>query len=372
MCVAIAKKVGAEITDQTLDNCYRFNKDGCGFAYLEPKGKGFQIKVYKTLSFPQFKIKLRELEAKYPSSPMLIHFRAMSKGAISLDNCHPFIIDSHHVFIHNGTIGKAPDDTLGKKSDTVMFNETTLQMLPKGWYGNPAVRTLIEDYIGMSKLAVMNNQGEFQLFNESKGEWAGDIWYSNTQFKTPPPQKKAKKQKGSSKNYQSHTHHNNSVNYCDDEEYCNVDWDLYSNEFEAFHGQNRLRANNKGYEKFDYHKKRWIDITIWDAKYLHSVNHSDDYTKEEKIYGYALTQPEIVKAANEAGVTKKVKDFTLKCTDMRGKVHNMSFTRCEFCNLPDYTDSMFISTLAESDDSYLLCDECNHNLKIHGALKEDS
>jgi len=374
MCVAIYKKAGAAITDEVFDNCYRNNKDGCGFSYLKPKGKGHELKVYKTLSYATFKKAYRKQEAKYPNSPMLVHFRAMSKGAVNMNNCHPFLIDSKHAFIHNGTIGKAPDDTAGNKSDTVMFNETTLQLLPKGWWGNPVVKTLIENYIGVSRLVMMDNKGECHIYNEKAGHWVGEVWYSNDQYKTPYiyQQKKKTTHCNNCHNQGKTTHQDsyNNSNYGDDNEYDeNVDYTKFCNAESAFHGQSRWNETTEKYEKYDFDNERWVRLNAWNDEYLLRLKPLASDNAPAPI-NYQLTMDEISLAAANAGVPKKQREFSLVLTDQDRVPEKVAFARCEFCWRPDYEDSLLVTNLIDSDVSYELCEECNYNMRQHDMIDE--
>lgn len=366
MCVAILKTGKAKIpSDEVLDNCYKNNKDGCGLAYLRPKGKGQELMIIKTFNLDTFKKALKEKEQEFPNSPMLIHFRAMSKGMISIGNCHPFIIDAHHVFIHNGTISNASTDPKGTKSDTVMFNEETLKLLPKGWWGNPAMKLLIEEYIGHSKLAMLDNKGDYQIYNESKGDWVNGIWYSNTQYKTPVYKQVTHKKTNYNKS--------NTSSYGAEGEYDdNVDWGKYSNTFAAFHGQNRWDIVSTRYEKFDFDNLKWIDLTIWNNKYLNAKKHttSDDSAPLPIDAVFEMTMDEINTAALDAGVSPKLKDFTLTLTDLDGEKEEIDFSRCEFCWKPEYRARLNASKLVDDSTIYDLCDECHHNMRTHKALED--
>ena len=188
MCIAIWKPAGKSITKKTLETCFRKNPDGCGFGYIQinREGKKF-LKISKTLEFKAFYRRFRRAERLYPESPFLIHFRIKTHGKINKYNCHPFKINNNQIFIHNGIISKAPKCDQQCKSDTQMFNNNILKKLPVGWENNVAIKEMIEDYIGLSKLVVLNIDGTAKIFNESSGVWDNDIWYSNTGYKVVYP-----------------------------------------------------------------------------------------------------------------------------------------------------------------------------------------
>lgn len=186
MCIAIYKSSSAQISDDTLYECFKANGDGCGFAYINTDHQGFKkIIIKKDMTFEGFLRKYKRALRNAPTSPFLIHFRIRTHGVTSIYNCHPFSIDNEHVFIHNGIISGMNLDP--RKSDTQMFNEEYLQQLPAGWMQNPAILNLIERSVSYNKLIFMNIEGEIEIINEEKGEWEeeGKVWYSNATYKKP-------------------------------------------------------------------------------------------------------------------------------------------------------------------------------------------
>ena len=195
MCIAIVKMPGEnDISKQVLENCAENNPDGCGFAYINTDYHGVsRLKTWKGMDFNDFYHQYNRAKNISPESPFLIHFRIKTHGDIDTDNCHPFNIDNDKVFIHNGIITGVGTDV--HKSDTQLFNEKILKGLPDDWFYNESIKTLIEDFIGFSKLAVLTIDGDVDIFNEEKGTWIGGNWFSNTSYKKrvkyTPPQKPA-------------------------------------------------------------------------------------------------------------------------------------------------------------------------------------
>lgn len=186
MCIAIYKPADQVIDHDTLRRSYEANPDGCGMAYLTDDG----IEIETTMDFDVFYEGYEQALREYPDSPFLIHFRIATHGSVNEDNCHPFFIESHEeemlrVFMHNGTIAPLADkcSKTSGASDTVVFGLEILEHLPMGWDDNPAIKKLIEHYIGWSKIVVMDEFGAVTIFNEHKGVWDGGIWYSNTTYK---------------------------------------------------------------------------------------------------------------------------------------------------------------------------------------------
>jgi hypothetical protein len=184
MCIAILKKCGKTISKETLKRCFDANSDGAGFAYVNTDFKNVKrLSIYKTLDFEKFWNKYERAERLFPESNFLIHFRIKTHGMVNIKNCHPFFINKDECFIHNGIIPGLTHSV--DKSDTMMYNEEVLQHLEVGWHKNPGIKKLIESFIVGSKLVYLNVDNEFEIFNESKGTWVDDIWYSNNSYKEP-------------------------------------------------------------------------------------------------------------------------------------------------------------------------------------------
>jgi glutamine amidotransferase len=173
------------ISRETLLQCFNSNSDGAGFMYHN-RNKKLQVrKGYFT--FDDFWKAYEPMQNK----AMAIHFRIKTHGDIDKHNCHPFLVNDKLGFIHNGTIKGYSSGH--QKSDTWQFNEDILQPFVDKWgklalFDDP-MRKLVEDYIGWSKLVFMDNEGNFQIFNEDKGVWDNGVWYSNSSYKpyVPPP-----------------------------------------------------------------------------------------------------------------------------------------------------------------------------------------
>jgi len=137
------------------------------------------------MDFETFYTRFRKAEKDNPDTPFLIHFRIATHGTVDLYNCHPFIVDSEHSFIHNGVIaGMSATDKNDNRSDTRIFNDTILRKLPIGWEKNEAIVSMIESRIGISKLCLLSIDGTVTIFNEEKGHWKDGIWFSNYGYTT--------------------------------------------------------------------------------------------------------------------------------------------------------------------------------------------
>ena len=181
MCIAIYKPEGIDIPQETLAQCYKANSDGAGYMFH----KNDKLYVKKGFfSFADFWKSYRRDKKK----ECVIHFRIKTHGLINEANCHPYKINDNFAFVHNGMISGYTDPA---KSDTWLFNEDILQPFVDKW-GNlglfqDPIQKLIEARIGYSKLIFMDNTGNTKIFNEDKGVWDNDVWYSNSSYKKPAP-----------------------------------------------------------------------------------------------------------------------------------------------------------------------------------------
>lgn len=183
ICIAIAKPQNVVLLDNVLENCYNHNPDGAGFAYLENDG---ELVVHKGFfTFDSF------LEAYKPheNKQALLHFRIKTHGDLSVDNCHPFVVNDEVAFIHNGIISASRSHA--KMSDTAVFNEDILKPLVEqfgeGALQNDVVKTLIEQYIGSSKLAFIDSRSkQFNIFNKEMGNVTDEVWFSNLSWQDRP------------------------------------------------------------------------------------------------------------------------------------------------------------------------------------------
>lgn len=176
MCIAIVKPKGKVISKDVLRTCFENNPDGCGFAYVQDN----TVYIKKFLNdFESFYSEYSKVENL---SNMLIHFRIKTHGAVSLENCHPFKMNSRMALIHNGIISGYGDKE--NKSDTRDFIDKVLSKISHKMWKNPAFRQLVGDAIGYSKLGIIDTQGNVYIINEAKGKWDNGVWYSNSSYET--------------------------------------------------------------------------------------------------------------------------------------------------------------------------------------------
>jgi len=178
MCIACLSPEGVIIPVEYLEESFRSNPDGAGFAYAENE----QLHIEKGfMSFDEFYSAYKPHEEKAAA----VHFRITTHGNTDAENTHPFSVGKNLCMIHNGIINAVdrPDKT---KSDTYWFNQKILVPVYKRdsrFIFKEHFKDLITEYIGYSKLVFLNNKGHYTIVNENKGHWDEGVWYSNTSYK---------------------------------------------------------------------------------------------------------------------------------------------------------------------------------------------
>jgi len=180
MCIAIYKPENIEIPKETLETCFENNPDGAGYMFAEDK------KLHVRKGFFDMN-KFWNSYKRNKNKQAVIHFRIKTHGTITKRNCHPFNINNGLAFVHNGIVTGYGNN---KTSDTKEFNTKMLQPLVNKWgnlalFQDPMVN-LIENRIGYSKLIFLDRHGNANIFNEEKGEWNDDCWFSNSSYKPRP------------------------------------------------------------------------------------------------------------------------------------------------------------------------------------------
>lgn len=213
MCIAIIKPKNVGIpTEKFLNNCFKRNPHGAGFAYSVDGSvlinKGFE-------NFANFYKKL--MESNIESETVFIHFRIANRGNKDRGNTHPFPISNNltklrliknnytnYAIIHNGLFDFTKQeynfyDPLGVISDTMLFamklhekihdfyqDEKNIDLLSAVAFNllsnTDKYSQFIEETIKKkSKFAILDNVGNYQKY----GDWIEDngVFYSNESFK---------------------------------------------------------------------------------------------------------------------------------------------------------------------------------------------
>lgn len=191
MCIAIVTKPGRTVDMQALYRGWTSNRDGGGFAYVDPDtnkvviSKGF-------MTYNEFQKAYAAAAEKYAEhSPFIIHMRIGTSGGKTDKNTHPFPIKGG-ALIHNGILFTPTGDDAGpvtdRKSDTRVFAEKLFNIL--NYTDALEAKEDLEVAIGGNKIALLYDTKEFVILNERLGDWVEDIWYSNSACGITPRQPK--------------------------------------------------------------------------------------------------------------------------------------------------------------------------------------
>lgn len=171
MCQIIIKPKGLLTNIENLDRAKETNKDGFGVMWYDDEvGK---MMTYKTLDYTLFKDIIINTVRDFSA---VIHLRYASKGAVTLDNVHPFETSKGAFLCHNGTLSSWGNSTI---SDTKEF-ASTFKELDIDWEA-PATEVLVRHTIGTAynKIVIMMPNGHVQVFNKNLFIEEEGILYSN-------------------------------------------------------------------------------------------------------------------------------------------------------------------------------------------------
>lgn len=182
MCLLTFFPEGVQPDTDALHNGTFTNDDGHGFAIVA----GRRLVVRHGMDAVEMIDTFAKLRRKHPNGPALFHSRFGTGGKRSVGNCHPFRFggDRRTVVAHNGILPEVvkPDH----RCDTRVAAD---EILPS-WFGHlsaKANRDRLAKWIGAgNKLAILTVNPAYDrnayLINESSGEWADGVWYSNGDY----------------------------------------------------------------------------------------------------------------------------------------------------------------------------------------------
>ena len=200
MCVIAVSEAGVNApTEQNLKDMFDYNDDGAGISFVLDK----RVYTYKGLmtwtdfekTYALLEKKLKAAGKTFKDVPVMYHFRIGTHGPNSEGLTHPFPIshDFKHlsalelssdvVMAHNGIISSVTprsgwSDTQQYISDIVL----PLMKTDRHFYKNKHLQRLLENTINGSRLAFLDNNGEFNLigdWKDSDKEGLKGIKYSN-------------------------------------------------------------------------------------------------------------------------------------------------------------------------------------------------
>jgi glutamine amidotransferase len=178
MCIIAIQPKGIKIKENILRTCWDANNDGAGIMYVD-NGK---IIVQRELhDFSEF-MRLKKHADKINGN-IILHFRIATSGGINEKNLHPFKVNEHVYFCHNGILDiDVPANS--PINDTQIFNNYFMKGLPTDFCNNSATMQLLEYSIGdRNKFVFLDSSGEFHILNEGAGMWDEGVWYSNLSYK---------------------------------------------------------------------------------------------------------------------------------------------------------------------------------------------
>lgn len=185
MCVIVHQPEGAHIDKATAKKLWEVNSHGGGFAYITDAGS---VKVEKSMEFESYWRAFETARSQNPQRDFILHMRIATHGAINLDNVHPFEVDEHTVMVHNGIIHGVKDDP--QMSDTRVFIRDVLSHLPPDWLDREEFVSMVEDWIGWSKLTFLTTSPHLKntvyILNKQKGVLHKGMWLSNDNGIKPP------------------------------------------------------------------------------------------------------------------------------------------------------------------------------------------
>ena len=179
MCIAILKLKDSVITDEQLRTSFRRNNDGGGIAYIVDN----QLIIEKGyFNEDEFVNAVRRAESMTDNN-MLIHCRIGTSGGRNERNCHPFRVSDNVAMIHNGVISKFNGKEADNSDTAIYVRDILAKISDEDLIHNDVIKYLVESDIGCgNKFVLMNNKGEYTIFNEKSGHWKDGIWFSNNTY----------------------------------------------------------------------------------------------------------------------------------------------------------------------------------------------
>jgi len=182
MCLLILNQTNL-ISKKHLKNAWDNNSHGGGIAYPYRNDNNEKVvAIEKYQNFDSFYVNYVAIR-KSVNKPIILHFRITSSGGRSVDNIHPFFVRENKIAMgHNGTIRSLGDKTMSDSRHLAQiigsFDGNSVCMLK-----HSGLRQLINSVIGQSKLAFVDSQGNWDIFNEHLGHWtANGDWMSNDSY----------------------------------------------------------------------------------------------------------------------------------------------------------------------------------------------
>jgi predicted glutamine amidotransferase len=204
MCIIAVKKGGQKMfPEETLRMMFANNPDGAGIMWYDRSRRkvGYRKGFMKVENLIEF-INGRD----WTNEPVVLHFRIGTSGHKTKLCTHPYpVYDRNHVsgftdlaVCHNGVLSNYFPGYNSAINDSLNFTQKVLSKLDPSFIHDSDKLMLIEELIGTSKLAFIDNTGDITLlgnFIEDDG-----YIYSNQSYK---PKEKPKYSLNSNRGYYS-------------------------------------------------------------------------------------------------------------------------------------------------------------------------
>ncbi len=182
MCIIIVNKSGTLTKEQLLRASIN-NPHGAGIMWAS-NGK---INHRKSLNNEEIIAEYNRVRKENPDVIIALHFRIMTDGGITAENCHPYFVSKNKAgsvyLMHNGRLLSYSNRNTAK-SDTRLYIADILKHIPPGEIMQDYCLKLIQQAIGHgNKFVLMNAKGETAIVNEGAGHWHGENWYSNYSYR---------------------------------------------------------------------------------------------------------------------------------------------------------------------------------------------
>ena len=167
MCVIVHQPKGTQIDKETCRKLWQANPDGGGFAFIDDSR---ELVVTKSMEFKTYWSLFEQARSANLDRDFLLHMRVATHGSVKIENVHPFVVDEHTLMAHNGIMHGVPDYK-DDRTDTEVFITDVLPELPEGWQDSQYLTSMVEDWMGWSKLMFITTSLTLDKDIYRLGEW---------------------------------------------------------------------------------------------------------------------------------------------------------------------------------------------------------
>lgn len=178
MCIIAIVPKDKSISKNILYNMFKNNPDGAGIGYVDKYNN--KLAIMKGIFTSKELYEKYKLAKERSNSYVIIHCRLATHGNIDNEMCHPFFVNKHLLFAHNGIISGMPKSKT--KSDTYYFNELVLKSFKEGFETNQYILDMLDKSLGYNKLVFLNDKGDITITNAEGWLNHNGVTYSNESF----------------------------------------------------------------------------------------------------------------------------------------------------------------------------------------------